>query len=101
MRITVEPARFVGAQLVSQSIGENDYSVSIDGLRAGRILLQPIANGASIWLWTITGPALVQAGLSSSGNAPSLAEARQALRARFDQWLARALAADVAVHWHA
>ena len=100
MHITVEPIRFKGAQLVTKATAENDYTVSIDELRAGRIMLQPIANGAEIWLWTITGPALVQAGLSSSGKAETLAEARQAFRERFDQWLAWALAADVAVRWH-
>ena len=100
MRITVEPGRFAGVPLITKANAENDYTVLCDGLRAGRIMFTPIANGASIWLWTITGPALVQANLSSSGNAPSLAEARQAFRERFDQWLAWALAADVAVHWH-
>ena len=63
-------------------------------------MLQPIANGGSVWLWTITGTAMVQAGLSSSGKADSLEEARQAFRAQFDRWLAWALAADVAVYWH-
>lgn len=100
MKLTIEPSRLVGQPLVTQVRAENDYTVSIDGLTAGRIMLQPIANGATTWLWTITGPALVQAGLSSSGNAATLAEARQAFRVQFDLWLEWALAADAAVRWH-
>lgn len=100
MHLTVEPSRFIDQALVTRATAENDYSVLIDGLRAGRIRLTPIANGETTWFWTVTGPALVQAGLSSSGNAASLGEARQAFRERFDQWLAWALDTDAAVYWH-
>ena len=100
MTLTVEPSRFTGLPLITKATAENDHSVMCDGLRAGRIMLQPIANGQEIWLWTITGPAMVQAGLSSSGKADSLEEARQAFRAQFDRWLEWALAADAAVYWH-
>ncbi len=101
MSITIEPSRFRGLPLITKATAENDFSVMCDGLGVGRILLTPIANGAAVWFWTITGPALVQAGLSSSGQADSLEAARQAFRTRFDEWLAWALAADVAVRWHA
>ncbi len=100
MSLTIEPSRFTGLPLITKVAAENDYSVLCDGLRVGRIMLTPIANGAAVWLWTITGPALVQAGLSSSGKADSLEEARQIFRVQFDKWLAWALAADVAVYWH-
>ncbi len=100
MSLTIEPVRFTGQPLVTKAIAENDFAVMCDGLPAGRIFLRHVANGASHWFWTITGPALVQPGLSSSGQAASLEEARQAFRAQFDKWLAWALAADVAVYWH-
>lgn len=100
MTLTVEPARFVGLPLITKATAENDYSALCDGLRVGRIMLTPIANGAEVWLWTITGPSMTQANLSSGGKAESLEEARQAFRAQFDKWLAWALAADVAVYWH-
>lgn len=100
MPLTIEPARFISQPLVTKAIAENDYSVLCDGLLAGRIMLRPVANGASHWFWTITGPSLVQANLSSSGQADSLDAARKAFRERFDLWLAWALAANVAVYWH-
>lgn len=60
---------------------------------------QPRSFGAVSWLWSITGPEIVQAGLASSGDADSLVEARQAFRVAFDQWLASAIAPAGAVHW--
>lgn len=85
--------------LISKARASGDYSVSIDGLRAGRIMRQPRSFGAVSWLWSITGPEIVQAGLASSGDADSLVEARQAFRVAFDQWLASAIAPAGAVHW--
>ena len=80
MSLTIEPVRFTGLPLITKAIGESDFAVMCDGLPAGRIFLREVANGASHWFWTITGPALVQAGLSSSGQAATLKEARQAFR---------------------
>lgn len=37
--ITVEPCRFVGVPLISTATAENDYTVTCDGLRVGRIML--------------------------------------------------------------
>ena len=101
MSLTLEPSRFVGLPLITKATAENDYCVTCDGLCVGRIFLRQVANGASHWFWTISGPATVQANLSSSGQAESLEAAKTAFRERFDQWLAWALAADVAVRWHA
>lgn len=71
----------------------------MDGLRAGRIMRQPRSFGQTAWLWSVTGPALVQAGLNSSGESNTLDGARMAFRDAFDRWLDWALAADVAIHW--
>lgn len=72
----IDAHRFTGKQLLSKAIAKDDYRVTVDGLVAGRIMLRPAAFGASRWFWTITGPAMVQAQLPSSGEAESFAEAR-------------------------
>lgn len=59
-----------------------------------------MANGRSHWFWTVTGPALMQANINSSGEAATLEDAKADFRERFDAWLPRALKADVAVYWH-
>lgn len=100
MSLTIEPTRFVGMPLVIQATAENDYNVLCDGLRAGRIMLRSVANGATHWFWTVTGPALVQANINSSGEADTLNAAKKAFRERFDAWLSWAVKADVAVYWH-
>ena len=63
-------------------------------------MLQPRSFGQEKWFWSITGPALAQAGLNSSGETTSLDDAKRALRERFDEWLEWALAADAAVYWY-
>ena len=39
----IDPHRFVGKQLTPKATAENDYSVTVDGLVAGRIMLRPAA----------------------------------------------------------
>lgn len=95
----IEPHRFVGQALVPKVIGRDDYSVGVDGLVAGRIMLRPAAFGTSRWFWSITGPALVQAELPSSGEADSLEDARVAFREMYDRWLTWAVAQEGKVHW--
>jgi len=99
MRITVDPRRFTAVPLITQPLARNDYSVQMDGLNAGRIMLQPRPSGQQVWLWTITGPILVHAGLNSSGEADTLEEACKAFQETFNRWLNWALACDVPVHW--
>jgi len=101
MRITVDPRRFTAVPLITKALARNDYSVLMDGLNAGRIMLQPRSSGQHVWLWTITGPILLHAGLHSSGEADTLEEARQALREAFVRWHNWALTCDVPVHWMA
>jgi hypothetical protein len=55
MMITVDPRRFTGLPLITKATAEDDYSVLIDGLRAGRIMRQPRAFGQTVWFWTVTG----------------------------------------------
>lgn len=55
MRTTVETRRFSGLPLVTGASAEDDYSVSIDSMRAGRIMRQARSFGQTVWLWTVTG----------------------------------------------
>lgn len=100
MTLTIEPGRFVGQPLIMRRAAENDFTVMVDGLRAGRIMLREVANGRLHWFWTVTGPGLVQANINSSGEADTLDDAKAAFRDRFDAWLSWAIKADVAVYWH-
>jgi hypothetical protein len=95
----VDPTRFRDLPRLTRATTQSDYSVMIDGLNAGRIMLRPKAFGHSLWFWTITGPAMVQARLSSSGEAETLEDARLGFREAFDKWLDWALAQDQPVHW--
>lgn len=97
--MTLNPQRFVGQHLVAKTTAENDYSVIIDGLVAGRFMLWPAALGASLWFWTITTPAIAQVELASSGEAETLEEARLQFRETLDKWLAWAMAYDGPVYW--
>ena len=77
----------------------NDYSVMIDGLMGGRIMLLPGAFGVSRCFWPVNGLAMVQAVPASSAETKSLEEARLQFREAFDRWLTWALAHDRQVHW--
>lgn len=96
----IDPRRFTGLQLVPTTIAPDDYAIAIGGLRAGRIMRQRRAFGKEAWFWTVTGPALVQAGIASSGEAETLEEARQAFRSTFDTWLRWAMTTSGPVMWH-
>jgi len=99
MRITVDPHRFTGSSLTTRALAVNDFAVEIDGLNVGRIMRLPQVADRMAWVWSINGPVLAHAGLNSSGETPSLAEARQSLREVWDRWLTWALASDLPVHW--
>lgn len=88
MPVTVDPSRFTGQPLVSKATAPGDYTVTVAGKTAGRIMRQPRSFSRETWFWTVTGPVLVKAGLASNGEADSLHEARQAFRTTFDRWLA-------------
>lgn len=96
----LDPSRFRDLPLLTRATAQNDHSVKIDGLLAGRIMLRPAAFGVSRWFWTVTGPAMVQAGLPSSGEAETLEEARLQFRQAFDRWMAWAMAQNGPVTWH-
>lgn len=97
---TIDPHRLTGVPLVSKATAQDDYSIFIDGMTAGRIMRQARSFGKETWLWIITGPALVQAGMTSSGEAETLEQARVAFRERFNEWLTWATASSSPVYWH-
>jgi hypothetical protein len=45
----VKPTRFRELPLLTRATAQNDYSMMIDGLVAGRIMLRQAAFGASRW----------------------------------------------------
>ena len=95
----VKPTRFRELPLLTRATAQNDYSMMVDGLVAGRIMLRPGAFGVSRWFWTVTGLAMVQAVLASSAETESLEEPRLQFREAFDRWLTWAFAHDRQVHW--
>ena len=95
----IDPNRLSGLQLVPTAIAEYDYTIAIDGMKAGRIMCQRCALGRT-WFWTVTGSYLVTAGLPSSGKAETLEEARSQFRRVLNDWFRRATAQVDAVHWH-
>ena len=86
--------------LVPSVAAEDDLAISIDGMNARRIMRLAHALGKETWLWTVTGPALLQAGITSSGETETLEESRQAFGTTFDTWLQWALASSGPVMWH-
>lgn len=96
----IDPHRFNGLQLVPTATAEDDYIITIHAMRAGRIMRQVRAFGKEGWLWSMTGPTLVQAGMASSGETETLAEARVEFRRVFDDWLRWATAQTGTVYWH-
>jgi hypothetical protein len=96
----VDPRRFLTKPLVLKAVADGEASVMIDGLRAGRILQQVHSDQRIIFVWSLTGPYRIAAGLTSAGEADTLEEAKAAVRKAFDAWLTWALAKDMPMAWH-
>ena len=96
----VDPRRFIKKPVVLRSQLPGEAAVMIDGLKAGRILQQVRADMRLIYVWTLTGPYAIAAGLHSSGQARSLEEAKAAIRSAFDIWLNWALGQEKPVVWY-
>ena len=95
----VQPTHFRDLPLLTRDTAQYDYSMMIDGLVAGRIMLRPGAFGVSRCFWTVAELAMVQAVLASSAETESLEEPRLQFREAFDRWLTWAFAHDRQVHW--
>lgn len=100
MHRQLDPRTFIDQPLRLRKIGDGDYRVTIRGHTAGRILKTSRGGNQQVWLWTLTGPYCVAAGLGSSGESDRLDTAKQALRASFDAWLAWAIRQNGDVVWH-
>lgn len=90
----VDPAGFERQPLILKRHAEGDYAVIVRDMVAGRIMAQDRSGGRRIWFWTVTGPYLPDQLQPSNGEADSLDGARAAFRAKFDRWLAWAVALD-------
>lgn len=91
MQRYVTSQRFRDKALIPKATAPDDFTISIDGLTAGRIMRVPRSNQREVWFWTVTGPSMAQAGLPSSGEQETLEGAKAAFRAAFDRWLEWAL----------
>jgi len=92
---TIHPQQFVDQPLLLKTTyegAENDHAILCAGHLVGRIMLTPISGGVESWLWTVTGPYIPPEFQPSQGRADSLAEAKKAVREKFDAWLIWALA---------
>ena len=100
MHYRFDPRIFIDQPLHLARSAENDFRVIVAGHTAGRIFATLRSSGRHVWLWTVTGPYLPGAGLSSSGDADDLPEAKKAFRATFDTWIQWAIRQNAPVTWH-
>ena len=100
MHYGFDPRIFIDQPLHLARSAESDYRVIVTGHTAGRIFATLRSSGRHVWLWTVTGPYLPGAGLSGSGDADGLPDAKKAFRATFDTWLQWAIQQNAPVTWH-
>lgn len=87
MHYRFDPRIFVDQSLRLEGGSHDDYRVTIAGHTAGRIFRTMKSASQHVWLWTVTGPYLPGAQMSSNGDSPDIIEAKVAFRATFDAWL--------------
>ena len=96
----LDPATLVGQPLRLRRTAPDDYAVLVADMITGRIMRKPVASGAEVWLWTVTGPYLPAGLQPSAGDSPSLEDAKAAFRSKLDKWLAWAIAQGRKAYWH-
>jgi hypothetical protein len=97
----IYPDRFQDKPFIRREIATNDHCILIDELVAGRIVNQTRSHGKSVWFWTVTGPYIPSELLPTNGEAETLEEAQEALKVKFLQWQAWAVAQGKDALWHA
>ena len=74
----------------------DDYDVRSGGLSVGRIYSDRTSTQPHLsWFWAINGVHAGPSVMQLTGRAPSLEEAKVALRANWDRWLAWAKLAEL------
>ena len=98
----VDPSRFTGKNFTRRKAFPNshdDYSILIDGLKAGRIMKMIRAGQREVWFWTLTAPYYPQ-GTQHSGEEYTYEAARDAFKKLFWEWHAWALKQPGKVTWY-
>jgi len=91
MRLALRPTAIAGQQL------ENDYVVTCDGRRIGRIRLADERSGGALWEWAVNPPLPIPAW--GKGSAATLDEAKDAFREAWKRFSA-SLTKRAVEHWH-
>ena len=86
--------------MMLESVADGDSVMMIDGLRAGRITEQVVSEKPVTYIWTLTSPRTVLAGVASSGEEDTLDGAKAAMRKAFFMWLKWALKQEKRVVWY-
>ena len=94
----VDPKRFIDQPMVLKSSAAGEVSVMMNGLRAGRILLQRMPGLRMAYVWSLTSP--VMAGITSSGEQETLEQAKAEIRLAFHAWLKWALEQEKSIVWN-
>ena len=98
----VDPRRFTGKRFTRRKAfpdSQDDYSILIDGLVAGRIMKKTMAFQRVTWFWTLTGP-YFPGPKSHDGEEDTFEAAREAFKKEFWQWHAWALKQPGKVTWY-
>jgi hypothetical protein len=76
-----------------------DYVVMFGNRCAGRIMLKPKAFGASVWLWTITGPYVSPTMQPSHGEADNLEDAKVSFKSKWQALSNSAAKSGLELRW--
>jgi hypothetical protein len=98
----VDPSRFAGKNFTRRKAfpdSQNDYSILIDGLKAGRIMKMIRANQREVWFRTLTGP-YFPGPKSHDGEEDTFEAARDEFKKVFWRWHAWALQQPGKATWY-
>lgn len=98
MRSYVDSRLLDGSALRLEGRAPGAFTMVAGDLAAGGIVLR-IRGDRQKWCWSLTGPQLPVTLQPGTGEADTLAEAQQAMRAKFDAWRRWALGAPAV--WNA
>jgi hypothetical protein len=92
MPLLLIPIDSLSEQLLARRTGADDYSIHVEAgehgrLPVGRIMRVARASGRTAFFWTVTGPAVPDAGIALAGEEADLDVAKVAFRQAFDRLL--------------
>ena len=99
MPTEVDPKRFAGKPFVSKRLADDEFSISIDGLHAGRIMRRDRQGENQVWIWSLTGPFVPTQLHPISGEENAIVAAQEKFEATFWKWHSWAMSGGKSV-WH-